>query len=341
MFQSVTHNLSVGIASFVIPFVLSLSYPIGVMLCLPKKARARWIQNNSSFSVFLLSSLPMAASVLALTVDWKLVAQWFSPGSMHPFIIYPGLFVSFILVTLITIDDFTSRPTAPFTLKRAEAVKAIKLETELRAKADEKATPHNHLAAKRKEYGKLVTLGSLKEIAKRGGPVAYIHLALAWLATLFAIMFFWYLVMVMERKVHYKIGPPAATLDKLILVFLLLLTWFPLRLQTEWYQNHFHRDKWLRSYPAFWVLAVLAFVALIVIVILRTVTGSTGLVVLLGAIQAAIGLALGIIGKFKPDWLKAVAAFLERTSFVYFLAIYCIFLMLVSTITAYVIFSTQ
>lgn len=249
--------------------------------------------------------------------------------------------MSLVLVTLITIDDFTSRPTAPFTLKRSGAEKALKLETELRARADEKPTSHNHLTAKRKQYGELVTLGSLKDIRKRGGPVAYIHLALAWLATSFAIIFVWYLVMVMEQKVHYHVEPPPATLDKLILVFLLLLTWFPLRLQTEWYQNHFHREKWLRSYPAFWVLAVLALAALIVIVIIRSVNGSTGLVVLLGAIQAAIGVAIGFVGKFKPDWLKAVAAFLERTRFVYFAAIYFIFLMLVSAVSSYVIFSAQ
>lgn len=258
---------------------------------------------------------------------------------MHPLIIYPGLAVSFILVTWITIDDFTSRPTAPFTLKRSEAEKALKLEMELRAKADEKATAHNHLAAKRKQYGELVTLGSLKEIGKRGGPVAYIHMALAWLATSFAIIFFWYLVMVVEQKIHYHVEPPPATLDRLIMVFLLLSTWFPLRLQTEWYQNHFHREKWMSGYSAFWVLAVLAFAALIVIVILRSVKGSTGLVVLLGAIQAAIGLVIGIIGKFKPDWLRAVGGFLERTRFVYFVAIYFIFLTLVSTLSSYVIWS--
>lgn len=341
MSHSLTHNLLIGIPSFAIPFLLSLSYPIGVMLCLPRKDRSRWIQNNSSFSVFLLSSLPMAVCVLFLTVDWKLVTQWFSLSSMHPLIIYPGLFVSFLLITWITIDDFTSRPTAPFTLKWAEAEKALKLEKELRPKADEKATSHNHLAAKRKHYGELVTLGSLKQIGKRGGPVAYIHLALAWLATSFAIIFVWYLVMVMEQKIHGLVEPQPATLDKLILVFLLLLTWFPLRLQTEWYQNHFHREKWLATYSAFWVLAALALATLIVIVILRSVKGSTGLVVLLGAIQAAIGIAIGFIGKFKPEWLKAVAGFLERTRFVYFVAIYFIFLMLVSTISSYVIWSSQ
>lgn len=334
-----THNLLIGIIAFAIPFLLSLSYPIGVMLCLPEKHRARWIQNNSSFSVFLLSSLPMAVCVLFLTVDWTLVTQWFSTGSMHPLIIYPGLAVSLLLITWITIDDFTSRPTAPFNLNRSEARKALRLEMVLRAKADEKATANNRLTARRKEYGKLVTLGSLREIRRRGGPVAYIHMALAWLATSFAIIFFWYLVMVVEQKIHYHIEPSPTTLDRLILVFLLLSTWFPLRLQTEWYQNHFHREKWLRSYSAFWVLAVLAFAALVVIVILRSVKGSTGLVVLLGALQAAIGLVIGIIGKFKPDWLRAVAGFLERTRFVYFVAIYFIFLMLVSTLSSYVIWS--
>src|SRR5437868_12978056 len=43
----------------------------------------------------------------------------------------------------------------------------------------------------------------------------------------------------------------AGSENNLVLVLILLATFIPLRLQTEWYQSYFHEKNWLKKYPAF------------------------------------------------------------------------------------------
>ena len=320
--------------SFAIPFVLSLSYPLALCLYLPKSTHpTRWIQNNPSFSVFLLSSFPIAVCVLSLSVSQDGVLRyWFTRETWHTWVSYPAIAVTLLIVTLIVFDDFMRRPIAPYILKKRAAEEASRLEKELRAGFGH----HKNLEAKQKEYQKLVKLGSLKAIWARGGPLAYIHLALAWLATLFALTYFWYLVAASQFRTTGGQPLADASKNKLVLVYILLLTWFPLRLHTEWYQNYFHKKDWLKSYAAFWLLAFLAFALLVLIVLIVRPGGTIQFLSVLNVVFVAV---LGLIGKLKPDWLRAVADFLQAASFVYFLAIYLIFLVLVAAITAAVWFA--
>lgn len=321
-------DLTIGVLSFAIPFALALSYPLALLLYLPKSTHpSRWIQNNPSISVFLLSSFPIAVCVFSFSMMQDgILPHWFS--TWHVWVSYPAIVVTILVVTLIVFDDFTRRPIAPYTLKKRAAEEASRLEKELRA---EYRHPNKQLEAKRKEYQKLVKLGTLKAIRARGGPIAYIHLALTWLAALFTLTYFWYLVAASQftTTAGTPLGEPSK--NKLVLVYILLLTWFPLRLHTEWYQNYFHKKDWLKSYPAFWLLAFLA-AAVLVLIILIVKPGGT--IKFLSVLNGAFVLVLGAIGKFKPDWLRAAADFLQSTSFVYFLAIYLIFLVLIAAVTA-------
>ena len=320
----------IAILSFAIPFALALSFPVALLLYLPKSTHpSRWIQNNPSISVFLLSSFPIAVCVFSLSISQDgILPYWFSSDTWRVWVSYPAILVTLLVVTLIVYDDFTRRPIAPYTLRKRAAEEASRLEKELRA---EFRNHNKQLEAKRKEYQKLVKLGTLKAIWARGGPIAYIHLALTWLAALFTLTYFWYLVAASQFRTTAGAELEKASKNKLVLVYLLLLTWFPLRLHTEWYQNYFHKKDWLKSYPAFWLLAFLAF-AVLVLVILIVDPGGT--IKLLSVVNVVFVAVLGAIGKLKPDWLRAVADFLQSTSFVYFLAIYLIFLVLVAAVTA-------
>jgi hypothetical protein len=314
---------------------LSLLYPVALLLYLPKSTHPeRWIQNNPSISVFLLSSFPIALYVFSLSMlNDGMLHEWFS--NWHVWVSYPAIVVTILVVTPIVIDDFTRRPIAPYILKKQAAAEAARLEKELR---DDFYTHRHHgnLEAKRKQYQKLVKLGSLKAIWTRGGPIAYIHLALTWLGALITLGYFWYLVAATLYRTTAGARLDPASQNKLVMVYLLLLTWFPLRLHTEWYQNYFHKKDWLRTYPAFWLLAFLAFAVLILVILIV----STGPVIkLLSVASGVFGAILGLVGKLKPDWLRYVGNFLQGTSFVYFLAIYLIFLVLVAAVTAAVWFS--
>jgi hypothetical protein len=176
----------------------------------------------------------------------------------------------------------------------------------------------------------------MKAIWHRGGPIAYIQLALTWLGGMITLTYFWYLVTatLYHRAVAGKVDP---TTNRLVLVYLLLLTWFPLRLHTEWYQNYFHKKDWLKTYPAFWLLAFLAF-ALLILIILLIQPGTP--IKLLSAMNLVFVAILGLVGKLKPEWLRYVGNFLQTTNFVYFLAMYLIFLVVVAAVTAVVWFSS-
>jgi hypothetical protein len=320
---------------------LSLSYDLALVLYLPSSINPkRWIQNNPSISVFLLSSFPIALYIFSLSLmnDLKvsegILDEWFS--NWHVWISIPAIVLTVLVVTPIVIDDFTRRPMAPYILKKRAAVEAARLEKELR---DDFQTHRHHgnLAAKRKEYQKLVQLGSPKAILTRGGPIAYIQLAVTWLGALITLGYFWFLVAATLYRTTAGAGLDPSSKNKLVMVYLLLLTWFPLRLHTEWYQNYFHKKDWLRSYPAFWLLAFLAFALLILIIL---IVSSGPVIKLLSVASGVFGAILGLIGKLKPDWLRYVGNFVQGTSFVYFLAIYLIFLVMIAAVTAAVWFSS-
>ena len=246
----------------------------------------------------------------------------------HVWVSYPAIVVTILVVTLIVFDDFTRRPIAPYTLKKRAAEEASRLEKELRA---EYRHPNKQLEAKRKEYQKLVKLGTLKSYpgARRSDCLHSFGPDLACRSLYADILLVSRGGFTIHNDRWNTAGEPSK--NKLVLVYILLLTWFPLRLHTEWYQNYFHKKDWLKSYPAFWLLAFLA-AAVLVLIILIVKPGGT--IKFLSVLNGAFVLVLGAIGKFKPDWLRAAADFLQSTSFVYFLAIYLIFLVLIAAVTA-------
>jgi hypothetical protein len=233
------------------------------------------------------------------------------------------------MVTLIVLDDFTSKPFAPYILKAREAEESSRLELELRDASRTGARPKN-IENKRKEYQKQVQLNSVRDIFTRGGPVAYVHLGLAWITTSFVLAYFWYLALLIYNGTKVL----ESEKEKLILIFVLLVTWFPMRLHTEWYQNHFYRKHWLRRYSAFWMLAFLGLVYLLLVIFILKPKGI--IVLILAALAEAL---LATIGKFKPEWLRSLADLLESLPFIYFVAMYFVILIVIGAITSAIWFA--
>lgn len=321
--------IKTAIFSFVIAFVVSLSYPASILFCLPKSTQpARWIQNNPSYSIFLLSSFPAAVCVFSVTINSEVISYWFLPGTWRFWVSCVAILVTLVMITVLVLDDFTSKPFAPYILKAKEAEQSSRLERELRAASHAGDLPKK-LESKRREYQKLVQLNSIRDILRRGGPVAYVHLGLAWITTLFVIAYFWYLILRIIPITSHGTNVPESEKEKLIIIFVLLMSWFPMRLHTEWYQNHFHRKHWLRRYSAFWMLAFLALAYLLLVIFILKPQGI--IVLILVALLEAL---LATIGKFKPEWLRSLADLLESLPFVYFVAIYLVFFIIVCAITS-------
>jgi hypothetical protein len=314
---------------FLIPFVLSLSYPLAVWLCMPKETEPRrYIQNNLSISIFLHSSFPIAVAVFSTSITRGAVMPWFQGG--WAWVGWGITAITVVIVTVIVFQDFTSRPMAPYVLRRKEAKEAWELEDKLR-KDFERSSRDQHTEEK-KMYQNLTRLRWGKDLFKRGGPIAFIHIGLTWMGVAFAAAYFWYLaaaVNFQSRGVDQVLK--AGSRDRLVVVLILMATFIPLRLHTEWYQSYFHEQHWLRKYPAFWLGVFLAFDLLIFITILIQ-PGAT--IQIISAIGAVLLGAIGVIGKLKPDWLLGVGEFVQQMTFIEFCAVYLLFTIVVAEITA-------
>src|SRR5690349_4395783 len=177
-------NVKAAVFSFVIAFGVSLSYPAVILFYLPKSTqRTRWIQNNPAYSVFLLSSFPAAVCVFSAAINGEVVSYWLYAWRFWVFCV--AILLTLVMVTLTVLDDFTSKPIAPYVLKAQEAETSSLLELELRRASRIGRVFYNVVEPKRKKYQELIHLKSIQDVFKRGSPVAYVHLGLAWIVTLF------------------------------------------------------------------------------------------------------------------------------------------------------------
>ena len=321
-------TIPLPVIAFFIPFLIAFSYPLLVMCCVPKCAPPkRYIQNNLSISIFLFSSFPISVGVFAHSITREAVAPWFAPG-FWSYSSYALIGITIVIVTAIVFQDFMGRPMAPYVLKRSEAEKACQLEEELRA-AFSSGVDDDDVKAKKREYQTLTRLPSFRDLFARGGPIAYVHIGLAWMGIIFAATYFWYLVVAAEYKFDGN-KLKAGSENNLVLVLILLATFIPLRLQTEWYQSYFHEKNWLKKYPAFFLGIFLAIAMLLLLTLLLHPTFAVGF---FSAFYAVLLGALGFIGKIKPEWLRGLAEFLREMTFTEFLALYIVFLVVISTVT--------
>lgn len=332
--------------------VIGSMFPITVSFWLPASTKPnRWIQNCPPFSVYMLSAFPIAMGIFAVTISNLkdlngidvFAATTFGAASLFYASLVALLFL-FGFTTVIVLHDFTSRPVGPYILRRRIAVEAFQLEKELRAAARTAKTrkprrtgtrkgsaqtksspPRSEITAKIRRYQSLVQLNSVREILKRGNLVAAAYLGIAWIGCLSCIFYFWYVaVLVLSNQ---KL--PDGTISKLLTVFILLITWLPMRLHMDWYQNYFHNPKWLIKSYGFLLGIVVASAGLILLIF---ITKPEAIAIVCAVVNALILLFVGFAGRFKPEWLRALAEAFQSMPFVCFFGAYIIFLFVTVTI---------
>jgi len=303
----------------------------------------------------MLSAFPIAMCVLAATiVSLKQVndinvfgvktygSVWALYGSIA------ALLLMFVVASVAVLYDFTSRPVGPYVLRGNRAAEAFELEKVLRdaakatlsarARARNRApsnpplprgrarrnsrAPSNPPAppinVKIQRYQELVQL-NLSGILKHGNLVAAAYLSVAWFGTIGCVFYFWYVgVLVLSNQ-----SLPAGTVTKLMMIFILLITWFPMRVYMDWYQNYFHKPDWLWESHG---LIMGSFLALASLVLVSFISQPEAIIVVCAVVNATVLLFAAVLGKFKPDWLRAVAEFLQSLPFFYFFGVYFIFL---------------
>jgi hypothetical protein len=314
---------------FAISFAISLAFPLAVKLSLPRWTNpTRWIQNNPPFSVFMLSAFPIAVGVFCVTFSSLKEVNVFDVQTYGvEWLLYASigaLLILCVLAATIVIHDFTSRPIGPYILRGDAAVAAFHLEMELRESAKLNVDSPEQ-AAKCQDYQNLIQLNSLGNLFRHGNMVALVYLTIAWGASTFCVFYFWFVaVLVLSNQ---TISPK--TVSKLLMIFILLITWLPMRVHTDWYQNHFHCHDWLKRSYAFWLGIVMAVASLFFVIF---ISKPEALLIFCTAFNAAVLAFVGLTGRFKPEWLRAVGDFFQSTPFIYFVTAYTVFLFVTAVI---------
>jgi hypothetical protein len=116
--------------------------------------------------------------------------------------------------------------------------------------------------------------------------------------------------------------------DALILIYGLLIIWFPLRMYSEWYINYYSLVHF-KDYAAFWFLLIVAVLAIPLLVI---VLKPGRPVMVFSTVNGILLATLGLINQFKPAWISAMAIFLESLPFSYYVAISLLIFVVLSVI---------
>jgi hypothetical protein len=331
---------------FGIPFLVACTFPLAIKTCVARETMPmRWIQNCPPFSVFMLSAFPIAMGIFAVTIfdlqraGIDLLSVKTYDGSMSILMTSVGALIAMIaLAAVIVVHDFASRPVAPYILREPAATQAFKLEKELRDAAKARTVAprrargprHRPISAasnqrKIEDYQKLVQLATPAAIIKQGNFVAAAYLTIGFMGTICCVFYFWFVaVLVISHQTLSK-----GQISKLLTIFILLITWFPMRVHMDWYQNWFHNPHWLIKSYGFLMGIFLATASLLFIVFITT---PDDVALVCAVINALILLFVGFAGKFKPEWLHAVAEALQSLPFVYFLGVYMIFLFVTASI---------
>jgi hypothetical protein len=318
-------------------------FPLSVRLCLPRSSKPdRWIQNCLPFSVFMLSAFPIAMGIFAVTIFSLKNLNGIDVFSATTFGTAPLLYASIAVLlfmlgfaSIIVLKDFTDRPVAPYVLRGPMADEAFKLEKELRdagtpgrirrrrrtgtgRNSAQLHSPVHELSVKKREYQALVRLKSFREIIEHGSLVTAAYLGIAWIGTMCCVFYFWYVgVLVLSNQ---KL--PDGTISKLLTIYILLVTWFPMRVHMDWYQNYFHNNDWFKQSNGFWLGIVVASASLIFVIF---ITKPEAIAIVCAVVNALVLLFVGLAGKFKPEWLRTVAEAFQSMPFVYFFGSYVIF----------------
>jgi hypothetical protein len=344
-----------------ISFVIALTFPIAVKCWLPASTEPnRWIQNCVPFSVFMTSAFPIAMGIFAVTIfslkdvngiDVFAVKTFGAPSLLFASI--AALLFLVVLTSVIVLHDFTSRPVGPYILRRHIAAEAFQLEKELRDAAKTESrdaaktvrvrrrrragtrrgagqaksnSRSSEITTKIQRYQSLVRLNSLREIRKRGNLVAAAYLGIAWMGCMCVIFYFWYVaVLVLSNQ---KL--PDGAISKLLMVFILLITWLPMRLHMDWYQNYFHNPEWLTKSNGGFFLGIIVTTAGIALLIFFT--KPEGIVIACGIANLLGLLSVVFVGVFKPEWLRTFAEAFQSMPFVYFFAAYVLVLFVTVTV---------
>jgi hypothetical protein len=328
-------------------FIIAALYPLGILLELGLDG-VRWIQNDPAYNFFVLLILPLSVGIFLRIFDLKPLGSLAGKARM----IFIGLLVVMELFAVLLAVPQTLRgpPAPPHLFAHVDLHRAIALDRSLRqcveypeaqppcdppgcgqfAQALTSATGEHRTALVLACYqaaGIKTAFTSYADFLSTGSLSGYVSTFFNIFSGMFVILVFWYMVLLVVAR-----GPRSAPkVDSLIVVYGLMLIWFPARLYSEWYIDYYSLAH-LTNYFAFWFLLVTALLALPLLVLLF----KPGRPVLIFSTLNGVIIALfGLLNLFRPELMGDIARGFESMPFRYFAA----FAVLVFVVLAAMIFA--
>jgi hypothetical protein len=308
-------------------------FPIIVGLSLPSPDGGRWIRNNLSFSVFLITMFPVAVGTFVRTFNWKTLRRL--PPRLRR-VLLVGLVVFAGLAIAGALDDVRqavkNRIIEPFSFR--DFADTLGVERELRAEvAKELKTPEEARAAYlRVEH----PFTSVRDFLDRASAAAYWAVLLNLLSGVFLAVFFWHIIVLVLERARSGQQVSEDVYDSMVLVFGLLVTWFPMRLYAEWYINFGAPDP--ARYNAFAVLLGAALVGGALLFILKKPGNA---VTIFSGISAGLSAILTFLGKWKQGWLGGIARALESLDAVNFIILEVVLLCFLGVLASVLFWSDR
>jgi hypothetical protein len=320
-----------------VPFAISFLYWPIILLQAPSYSEGMvWLQNNPSLSVFQLVFLPIISGILMAGIDPKHLRGLFRANK-----VLMGALIVILLAmgTLRVIQDseeaLTNRVIEPleFRSKSDRALFAAK-HAELRKRVPdtvegicpELATqekPPSTASACYKEFTLRHFGGEPVTLVSHGGIVSWWQRLLSLQAAVLVMFLVWYLL----GSAFARSRPPKHTFEAIILCLAIAVSWFPLRLYSEWFVN-FRSLGTLSSYGSMFLVGLVLLIAVGAAFYLRSEKPAVSIVA--GIIAGLSGIS-GIIAKISPETFGIGANVFEGISPAAFLSVeLLLFLFLIS-----------
>lgn len=315
-----------------VTFGVAALYPISILINLGADG-VRWIQNDPAYSFFVLLILPVAVGVFTRTFNPQIVGKL--PKQQRMALLGLLVIMEGFAVFLASQEAFRGPTVAPIMLKEPET--ALSLDRCLRdcihgIRADnpqvcsQAGCPDGVsrllVGAAETADGKALEIygetagaspfATYRDFFSRGSVTAYVASFFDVFSGVFVMLILWYIIVLVTSR---RLRDPAMN-DAVIVVYGLLLLWFPARLYSEWY-IHFYSVSHFSAYFAFWFLLLVALVSIPLLVLLLK-PGRPVLV--FTTVNGIVLTLLGLLSHFSPDWMRAIARGLETMPFAYFVA---------------------
>lgn len=331
-----------------ITFGLACLYPSTILINL-RSDGYRWIQNDPAYSFFVLFMLPLAVGIYLGTFKYKYFKDLDKAKRT-------ALTVLLLVMNLFAVifgwnETFRGPVLTPAMLKESEkavivdrclrkCIHAIRGQNAILCRNNDcleitgslQSVPLKDASIKAAHLytqimGETASFKSVRDFFARASTTAFVSSFFNILSGVFVMWVLWYVVLL----VIFHRGSPLNTHDDLVVIYSLLLLWFPSRIYSEWYSN-FYSIAHFRNYYAFWFLLTVAIMAIPLLVLLLKPGRPVAVFTTLNAIFIAL---IGIVNHFKPDWLNAIAQGIESMPFFYFSA----FLLLIAVVFGVMVFA--